>query len=763
MMWLTDPDALRPERVGNKAAGLARMLRAGFAVPDGFVLEPGEPVALVRAAVEAAGEGTAWAVRSSAVAEDLPGTSYAGQYESCVDVRSAEEVCAAVDRVRASALGNRVTQYGLRNRRSPDGQGNRDIGDRGALNGRIGSEAGMAVLIQRFVSADVSGVAFSADPVTGDRSAVVISAVRGIGVSVVGGSTDPEEWRITAADTACSKGDILGAAEAKLVADTVRRVEAITGWPPDIEWAMSGGELYLLQVRPMTAVPRVVTWTAPDRGAWFRGLRLGEWLPEPVTALCATWLLPGLEERLRIRQREDGGFLVPGRMHVLVNGWYFHSPLGEGGSALLFLGLLRRPRLAVATVVGRRYPNLAENLFVRRLAVRWRTEIRPMYEAVVAEAEAAAGIADAAGLVRLIDRLIAAAGDCFWSAVLAGGAAWRAEEALHRLSSRWLPPDFDPVGRPLQAPGRTRIGRHATFSLDWMRPTLGELDLHSLDTSSDAVSAATVDSPAGAADGGPESLAGERLPRYGVTGRRLRRFERVLGAARRAAALRQDHTETVTLAWPVLRRALLRLGELRGLPGADDVFHLTRDELVPAEMPAEFLAEPHDTEFADAEHSGPKAGDSLTAGAAETQERRRQWAEQRRLSPPARLGRPPFLLRRMLLPKMELPVSSATVLRGHAASPGRATGPVRILREPSELDGVRAGEILVATAAVPALTVTYARIAALCTDSGSAAAHAAVVAREYAVPAVMGLRDAMERLHNGQIVTVDGTRGLVEL
>jgi pyruvate,water dikinase len=182
----------------------------------------------------------------------------------------------------------------------------------------------------------------------------------------------------------------------------------------------------------------------------------------------------------------------------------------------------------------------------------------------------------------------------------------------------------------------------------------------------------------------------------------------------------------VTLAWPVLRRALHRLSE------RTDRFHLTRAELL--------------------------AGETL-----DTTERQRQWEEDRRLSPPAVLGRPPFLLRRLLLPKMVEPEWSATVLKGHAASPGRAVGPVRILRDPEQLGCVRPGDVLVTTAAVPALTVTFGTIAALCVDSGSAAAHAAVVAREYALPTVTGLHDATVRLRDGQLVTVDGTRGVVEL
>ncbi|MGZ3674284.1 MAG: PEP-utilizing enzyme, partial [Ktedonobacterales bacterium] len=105
----------------------------------------------------------------------------------------------------------------------------------------------------------------------------------------------------------------------------------------------------------------------------------------------------------------------------------------------------------------------------------------------------------------------------------------------------------------------------------------------------------------------------------------------------------------------------------------------------------------------------------------------------------------------------------ARILRGMPASPGRATGAVRVVRGPEDFERFLPGEVLVAQVTAPAWTPLFARAAAVVTDGGSLAAHASLVAREYGIPAVVGASDATARLRDGQRVTVDGSAGLVEL
>jgi rifampicin phosphotransferase len=106
-------------------------------------------------------------------------------------------------------------------------------------------------------------------------------------------------------------------------------------------------------------------------------------------------------------------------------------------------------------------------------------------------------------------------------------------------------------------------------------------------------------------------------------------------------------------------------------------------------------------------------------------------------------------------------VAGDALLHGTPGSPGVAEGPVRVIRDASEFDKLRSGEVLVAPYTNPAWTPLFQRAIAVVVDTGTAASHAAIVAREYGIPAVMGTMDGTQRLTDGQHVQVDGNRGLV--
>jgi pyruvate,water dikinase len=209
--------------------------------------------------------------------------------------------------------------------------------------------------------------------------------------------------------------------------------------------------------------------------------------------------------------------------------------------------------------------------------------------------------------------------------------------------------------------------------------------------------------------------------------------------------VREEQISWFTLAWPVMRRAVLRFGrELtdRGVIGdPDDVFFLTRSEL-------------------DAALAGDATDMRSTVAS-----RKGEWERSRRLTPPLSLGKSPMekvvggMADAVRTPGADLDGG----IRGVPASPGRATGPVRVVRGPDEFDRFRPGEVLVAQTTAPAWTPLFDRAAAVVTDAGSIAAHASLVAREYGIPAVVGTVDASARLRDGQIVTVDGSAGVVEL
>jgi phosphohistidine swiveling domain-containing protein len=210
----------------------------------------------------------------------------------------------------------------------------------------------------------------------------------------------------------------------------------------------------------------------------------------------------------------------------------------------------------------------------------------------------------------------------------------------------------------------------------------------------------------------------------------------VIEAARQGIAFREDSHFHATRAIPILRHLLLeagrRLAEAGALPDAQDVFHLHLEEL-------EAL-------------SGPDHLSSADAGRIRITARGR--ADRR-----AELAGVPMLATASLVN----PAASAqgALVTGVPASGGRATGPVRVIREPAEFGALRGGDVLVCPYTNPTWTSLFQRAAAVVVDSGGIGSHAAIVAREYGMPAVMGTGSGTTVLVDGQQITVDGDTGRV--
>ena len=724
-------------RAGQKAAHLGDLLSAGLPVPDGFVIAAGAATddgALAAAVAQGlallGGAGVTVAVRSSSVAEDRCDASFAGIYETVLDVSGAEAIAEAVRRCRTSASDARAAGY-----RPGDG-----------------GDQVMAVLVQRMVRAECAGVAFTADPVTGDRAQVLVIAAAGLGDRLVAGGERGERWVVAGGEAhpAEAPGDrLLDRRRAQEIAALARRVEAHFGGPQDIEWAIAEGRVFLLQARPMTALPAEVRWDPPRPGGWLRNFRLGEWLPEPVTPLFESWFLERCEATFAEAHGPPAGFVPPPPRHVVVNGWYFHSPLGSGTAALFLRGLLVRPRASLALMRVDARPETADRLIAAPHTRAWREEILPAYRALVARAEhlldGAAGPPSAAAMVRMIDEVADLLGGYLWSMAMVGGFAWKLEAALARFCKRHLaralPDGHQGLVVGLTPPAPTPP--HAVHNLDWYRPTAGELGLppaHTLGAPPDR------HAPLAAGRAAVEARCREALAR---SPRLRKRFDLLLALAQRYAVLREEQAACLTLGWPVMRRALAWLGRhLAGIAGgdvatSDDVFFLTRPEL-----------------------------DACLAGAgpapiATVASRRRAWEAARRLSPPLVIGRLSPVLKKLFgeaVEAMRAPVAELRpgALRGMPAGPGRATGKVRVLRTPAEAGRLQPGDVLVTATATPAWTPLFDRAAALVTDGGSIVAHSSLVAREYGLPVVVATGDATARLSDGQLVVVDGSRGTVE-
>ncbi|MCC5828436.1 MAG: hypothetical protein JJU36_03220 [Phycisphaeraceae bacterium] len=288
---IVQPDLVKnPSLLGGKAAALYRLGQAGFSIPPWFVvlppeaevaadsqanggttlmrLEPGMQAAIQALAVDDSRAGCRVAVRSSAMDEDGTGHSFAGQFQSVlgVDARDREALYAAIESVWNSGQTRQVGAY-----RQETGASTEPVAP--------------AVLIQRMVRADRAGVAFSSDPVTGQRGVCIVSAVFGLADQLVEGASNADTWRIDREGrildrSIASKQELricddqgrvvtealdgkracqpsLSDDEVREVADLARRAARYFGRPQDIEWATEGDTLYLLQSRPITTLRRL--------------------------------------------------------------------------------------------------------------------------------------------------------------------------------------------------------------------------------------------------------------------------------------------------------------------------------------------------------------------------------------------------------------------------------------------------------------------------------------------------------------------------
>ena len=296
---LSSSDGVDLARMGGKAAALSSAAGTGMNVPGWFVITPEafeaslspdrhrallqsrrqqelqELLARVSPAPEVLeeveerlaaldGDGRLVAVRSSGVQEDGVEHSFAGQFESYLSVPR-ERLPARIAEVWRSGFSERLLAYR-------------------SVNGLEGLPQAPAVLVQEMVASEVSGVAFSTDPVTGRRSVAVVSALRGLGTALVGGDADADTYRVQfdgailersivskslahrpspdspegyakyeIPEPAASK-PALTDEEAARIAELARCAERHFGRPQDIEWAMRGGEIFLLQSRPVTSL-----------------------------------------------------------------------------------------------------------------------------------------------------------------------------------------------------------------------------------------------------------------------------------------------------------------------------------------------------------------------------------------------------------------------------------------------------------------------------------------------------------------------------
>ena len=739
------------------------------------------------------------AVRSSSIGEDLPEASFAGQYETILNVEGLAELERAVVRCWASAFSAHLVTY-RRNRLLP--------------------VAELAVLIQPMVDAKAAGVAFTANPVTGRRDEVVINAVRGIGERLVSGAASPDEWQVTGpqAIRRASPEDAIGHEQALAIAGLARNVETHFGTPQDIEWAIDqNGQLHLLQARPITSLPEPTAEPIPIE---FEE-PLGSWQRDPSHNPRAGYhidlLFFPLIRRATRRWSEEFGYLFDGLEFREFGLWPYLRMAPLGGKerpppprwvmwvAARLLPTLRR-RVASAKHAVR--TNKA-GWYVERWYETWHPELAA---AISAHRDVDPAALDDAQLERhlesnleLLERgievhsLLSGAlaivlhefarscdellgWDLNKALELVSGTSHKSTEPARRLHELAETADSRPHVRAVVADGKvtsdvletvdseyaaafaTYLHEFGSRALGYSvaEPTLSEMPEVFLamirGQLKDGYDPKTHDEIAART----RQLAFQEA-RSQLTSEQLESFEEALHRALRAYPAREDN-EFFTLSAPIalVRYSILELGN-----------RLTNRGVIAKRDDVRFL----ELEQARSALQDPKSFHGLV----ERRKGQRAWAE---LNPgPDFYGDPPegppsldFLPADARLP-MEALIwsfdemlamgfsaghSTTSMLSGIAASPGQYTGLVRVLMDETDFGKLQPGDVLVCPITSPVWSILFPIVGALVTDAGGVLSHPAIIAREYQIPAVVATGEATTRLRDGDLVIVNGTTGTVE-
>jgi pyruvate,water dikinase len=776
-------EAISEEPVGGKAEGLARLLGYGFDVPSAFVILGASSGHLPEDLDDQylrIGAGKV-AVRSSAIGEDSGDASFAGQYETVLNVEGAEALRAAVEECLRSLENARARAY--RDEKADQ------------------AEVQMNIVVQQMVNARAAGVLFTVNPVDARRDRVVIDAVEGLGEALVSGQLTPDHW-LLARDGSVVRSElhgeapVLSDAELTLLLDGALRAEARYGAPLDMEWAIDQSRrVRWLQARPITKLPGDPNEldTTPDPRDVFTWSNIGEMMPGAVTPLTYSVTGRGIDIGMQRTYRKMGA-KVPHGDGIRYVGMYFGhlflnlSNLSELASAVagstksqMCIALCGRDieevREPEPEPLLRRALNGAKYFSILLAARKHRDDL----DTLVADLDLPR-LGTARQLYRCIDENL----EQVWRAyelhlcsssssgalspillgVLAKGEEPRQEhhakvaEMLAGAKGVESADIAEGVERIVARLAENENAEEAFLSaepdaaLTWLRSSesgdagtelLRYLDRHG----HRAVRELELRQKGWAVNPEPlivslQSGLRARLahgaptrPKQGAVASEDHPIIRRLLPLAHAAIRTREHTKSglvaVTTAFKHAYRALgSRMAEEGRLPDEDAVFFLTHEEL------GELLR-------------GRRDLAKLAVS------RREVIDYQMPLHfPEVFRGRPEPL-------GLEAAVSEDGALVGKPVSRGRVTGRARVVETLEEASALQSGEVLVAPITDVGWTPYFSLIAGLATDVGSAVSHGAVVAREYGLPAVVNLRVATARVQTGDLVTLDGDRGTLTI
>ncbi|CRK56640.1 Phosphoenolpyruvate synthase [Alloactinosynnema sp. L-07] len=826
-----------PARIGGKGAGLVRLLCARLDVPEAWVIpasvsrNPDIRAVLLDGLladwweeVSAEYPGSRWAVRSSAVAEDMAEASFAGVYQTVLGVDSYDALSAAVHQCWQALDDDRAKVY-------RDGKG-------------IDSRGGIALILQRLLAPTTAGVLLTTDPRKPFAPEIVIDASWGLGESVVSGKADPDQIVLNRA-TGVIRNLHIGAKQVELTwhgerevdADrqAVRclsdddvvglhamamRVESAIGPRRDLEWAIEDGRVYALQDRPITGLPSAT----PDN-VWSR--RFGdEYLSEYALPLSIDLLVKWIEdgfviEMARLQKRPD---LLERKALRTHNGYAYFSgdylmrmlaafpvSLRANAASEWYTPLWRekidaqafKPMMLVNAMLApyrdRGRGSMAKNPeALRAHCERIDTTIVPLlwqdYTALSAqEWRRQYDEVNELGLnhfrvVRwgmgqynpmlhgVLEKLLGSWADDehgeLYQAIIGGLSDTRTAELnreiwdLARLAA--CDKDLTEVlrGDSTYAAARARTVGATGF---WTA-FVGFLDRHGHRSSSREISALRwKESPELVLGFVQAQLRCDPFPEdpRRTSARAKQRQEQALATALERAGGGLGGAARKSLLRKVSARTQLFTSYRENQRYHLDYLtaHVRQLVLEQGRRLTErgILTEPFDVFYLTGEEFFRLVDDETIIEAADVSA---LLAERRRHHQVHKDRRPATFLFDDVETEGEVDQPTEATgdgLSGLGASRGVAKGPARAVTSLADLAIVKPGDILVANNIDPGWTSVFPLIAGLVTETGGVLSHGAILAREYGIPTVTGVKDAVDKLESGGIVEVNGSAGVVRV
>lgn len=800
---------------GGKGASLACLYQNGYPVPTGFIILPNafiddellpdakEKVREYLEIIRSENLSCSFAVRSSALSEDSMKASFAGEFETKLNVSSDDDVFSATRFVRNSRKSERVKSYSK---------------EKG-----IEAEHEMAIVIQLMVQADVSGVLFTANPINGQRDQTVINASWGLGESVVSGTVTPDTFIInnrnnriikkemgsketnvvsTNRDTECNPTSKQTKIKITLINSKIIEITKLAnktkdffGLPLDIEWTLADGKFAIVQARPITTLPDAgYSWKLSKGMYAVMRNNIVEMMPNPLTPLFSTlgrtYVNKGMNKAMDTFIGKKNA--MPEEIIITVNKYaYYNGSINFGQIVKILLG--------TAGIMKRMFSGTVE---------RWTEEFRPRYLKSIEQCQqqelSEQSTKELLEAVREMTSLAVEAYTTLVSGIIP--AAWMTEGLFTLYYKTMIKTKRDP-NAPIYLLGFDSKPIKAEKALYDLAQWINEVGLNAyiLNTSAEQIvsdlegktPSATIETDVwqgwknrmhdylkqygdiiydldfgiSVPSDNPEpqietlkfflgedavdpyerqasSIKCRKQAEEGVEkrlrrGLRLKGFKKYLNLAQKYAPLRENGLSEVGLDYPILRKMLKEVGQRFVNQGiiekADDIFWLYESEV----------------ESVIKEDNGDTA--KLLAPVVST--RKESLANTKRIAPP------------QILPQIKFSKEKSTgnqrinkkAIKGVAASSGQVTAKACIIHGPEEFSKMITGCVLVAPITTPAWTPLFARASAIVTDIGGPLSHGSIVAREYGIPAVLGTGDATTRIREGQVITVNGSKGIVKI